>query len=66
MNCVLTTSFSRLQWEVKRTPKGTYTIRNRGSYLSFEGEPEHGKFVRGFPLAREWSLYKAADPFAYQ
>ncbi|KAF8481653.1 hypothetical protein DFH94DRAFT_691297 [Russula ochroleuca] len=55
------------RWEVKRTPKGTYTIINRGNSLSFEGEPERGKAVRGYPSRppREWSLYKAAEPNAY-
>jgi hypothetical protein len=58
--------FSRLQWEVKRTPKGTYTITNRGKILSFDGEPEFAKRVHGNGQPREWSLYNAADRFAYQ
>jgi hypothetical protein len=58
--------FFRLQWEVKRTPKGTYTITNRGNFLSFDGEPGRGKKVQGDRPPREWSLYKATDRFAYQ
>ncbi|KAH9988933.1 hypothetical protein BJV77DRAFT_1019249 [Russula vinacea] len=53
------------RWEVKRTPKGTYTITNRGNFLSFDGEPDRGKRVQGYRPPREWSLYKATDPFAY-
>ena len=63
---VLTALFSRVQWVVKRTPRGTYTITNRGISLSFEGGPEFGKTVQGLEDHREWSLYKAADPFSYQ
>jgi hypothetical protein len=63
---VLTTFFSRGQWEVTRTPRGTYTITNRGISLSFEGEPKLFKAVEGISDVREWSLYKAADPFSYQ
>ena len=58
--------FPRLQWEVKRTPKGTYTITNGGKFLSFDGEPEFSKRVQGNGQPREWSLYKATGPFAYQ
>jgi hypothetical protein len=64
---VFTIFFTR-QWEVKRTSKGTYTINNRGNFLSFDGPPAQGKLVRGYPNLppREWSLYKAAEPQAYQ
>ncbi|KAF8481654.1 hypothetical protein DFH94DRAFT_403677 [Russula ochroleuca] len=59
--------FPDQRWEVRRTPKGTYTIINRGNSLSFEGEPEIDKLVRGYPdrPPREWSLYKAAERNAY-
>ncbi|KAH9988935.1 hypothetical protein BJV77DRAFT_964163 [Russula vinacea] len=53
------------RWEVKRTPKGTYTITNGGKFLSFDGEPEFSKRVQGNRQPREWSLYKATGPFAY-
>ncbi|KAH9988938.1 hypothetical protein BJV77DRAFT_1019284 [Russula vinacea] len=53
------------RWEVTRTPRGTYTITNRGISLSFEGEPKLYKTVKGISDVREWSLYKAADPFSY-
>ncbi|KAF8481651.1 hypothetical protein DFH94DRAFT_403567 [Russula ochroleuca] len=53
------------RWEIKRTSKGTYTITNQEISLSYEGEPERRKRIRGYPDDREWSLYKAADPFSY-
>ena len=64
----LTKFFSRFQWEIERKPNGNYTIINRGNSLSFQGEPEHGKPVQGIPSLppREWSLYKATEPRAYQ
>ncbi|KAH9988937.1 hypothetical protein BJV77DRAFT_1019274 [Russula vinacea] len=52
-------------WEVTRESNGNYTITNGGFYLSFEGEPKRGNRIRVYPEAREWSLYKAAEPDAY-
>ena len=58
----------RVQWEIRRTPNGTYTIINQENSLSFEGEPERHTRVRGFPNhpPREWIIYKAIEPDSYQ
>ncbi|KAH9988953.1 hypothetical protein BJV77DRAFT_1151700 [Russula vinacea] len=55
------------RWSVQRTPKGTYTIINRGNSLSFEGQPEHGKPIEGIPSRphREWSLVESTERHAY-
>ena len=64
---ILTKFFSRVQWGVQRTPKGTYTIINRGNSLSFEGHPEHGKPIEGIPSRphHEWSLVAGTERHAY-
>ncbi|KAH9988926.1 hypothetical protein BJV77DRAFT_1019207 [Russula vinacea] len=58
------------RWEIRRQPNGYYIIINQGTRnsLSFEGQPEHGKPVKGFPdrPPREWSLNGAIEPHAYK
>jgi hypothetical protein len=45
-------------WQIRRTDKGGYTIRqgNADRYLSYQGEPDVFEPVRLLPDQREWSI----------
>ena len=45
-------------WQIRRTDKGGYTIRqgNADRYLSYEGEPDVFEPVRLLPDQREWNI----------
>ncbi len=55
------------EWEVRGRDDGYVVLRNlrHGGYLGTDGPPEVNQLVSAVAEAFEWSLYQAAEPFAF-